>query len=67
MPGLLQLTKPESVEAAISEYVELGRDEFLRKYGYQRARLCAMLREITHKPSTAMLIIRIVKLPTPPL
>lgn len=33
MPGLLQLTKPESVEAAISEYVELGRDEFLRKYG----------------------------------
>lgn len=35
---LSSLTDPKAVYAAISEFDELGRDEFLRKHGYGRAK-----------------------------
>ena len=35
---LSQLTDANAVRRAIAEYEELGRDEFLRKYGYERSR-----------------------------
>lgn len=38
MLELSQLSDPKAVEAAIAECLELGRDEFLRKYGFRRAR-----------------------------
>ena len=34
----LVLNESESVEGAIEECERLGRDEFLRKYGFRRAR-----------------------------
>jgi hypothetical protein len=36
--ALSELTSPEAVHAAVREYEELGRDEFLERYGFGRAR-----------------------------
>ena len=38
MAELNRLTDPEAVHSAIAECTNLGRDEFLRRYGYRRAR-----------------------------
>jgi hypothetical protein len=35
--NITQLTSAEAVEAAIAECDELGRDVFLKRYGYKRA------------------------------
>ena len=36
--GLADLTSREAVLKAVAEFDELGRDEFLKKYGFGRAR-----------------------------
>jgi hypothetical protein len=36
--NLSDLTSPSAVESAMDEFDELGRDAFLEKYGYWRAR-----------------------------
>jgi len=36
--GLKDITDPDAVKQAIAEFDELGREDFLRRYGFGRAR-----------------------------
>lgn len=52
--ALSDIKKPQSVSAAIQECDELGRDAFLRKYGFGKARVYFLIKNGKHYDSKAI-------------
>lgn len=48
MARLSRLTDPVAVERAMDEFDALGRDEFLRRYGFGEARDCFAVSHASH-------------------